>query len=72
MQNLNDLIPAGSGCVLTYASSINDSGQIAGTGTFDGHQHAFLLTPTPEPGMFGLSAGVAGVLLLARRRRRMD
>jgi probable HAF family extracellular repeat protein len=46
MQNLNDLIPSGSGWVLDAAYGINDSGQIVGTGTLNGANHAFLLTPT--------------------------
>jgi len=45
MKDLNKLIPAGSGWVLTEADSINDSGQIVGTGMHNGQQHAFLLTP---------------------------
>jgi probable HAF family extracellular repeat protein len=47
-QDLNTLIPAGSGWVLTDAVAVNDSGQILceadQTGT--GNIHAFLLTPT--------------------------
>lgn len=46
MQNLNDLIPSGSGWVLDAASGINDSGQIVGQGTLNGALHSFLLTPT--------------------------
>jgi probable HAF family extracellular repeat protein len=45
MKDLNKLIPAGSGWVLTDADSINDLGQIVGGGVHNGHQHAFLLTP---------------------------
>jgi probable HAF family extracellular repeat protein len=45
MTDLNSLIPAGSGWVLTSARGINDAGQIVGTGTISGVQHAFLLTP---------------------------
>jgi probable HAF family extracellular repeat protein len=44
MWDLNDLIPAGSGWVLTEANSINDSYQIAGTGLLAGVKHAYLLT----------------------------
>jgi hypothetical protein len=46
MADLNSLIPAGSGWVLTGASAINDSGGIVGTGVVNGQAHAFLLTPT--------------------------
>jgi len=45
MKDLNDLIPAGSGWVLTEATGINDSGQIVGNGTLGGVERAFLLNP---------------------------
>jgi probable HAF family extracellular repeat protein len=45
MQDLNGLIPAGSGWTLSEATAINESGQISGYGTFNGAQHAFLLIP---------------------------
>ncbi len=45
MKDLNSLIPADSGWVLINANAINNSGQITGYGTKDGHNHAFLLTP---------------------------
>jgi probable HAF family extracellular repeat protein len=45
MQDLNALIPAGSGWELTWANAINDKGQIAGTGTYNGRRQAYLLTP---------------------------
>ena len=45
MQDLNSMIQAGSGWVLGEATAINDLGQIAGYGTVQGQQHAFLLTP---------------------------
>jgi len=43
--DLNTLIPADSGWRLDYATGINDSGQIIGSGIVDGASHAFLLTP---------------------------
>ncbi len=50
MTDLNSLIPAGSGWVLNHASAVNDAGQIAGFGTINGVEHAFLLTPRrPSP-----------------------
>jgi probable HAF family extracellular repeat protein len=45
MQDLNNLIPAGSGWTLTWAFAINDSGQITGQGEINGQTHAYLLTP---------------------------
>jgi probable HAF family extracellular repeat protein len=47
-QALNNLIPPGSGFVLTDATAINDNGQIVANGysTTNYQTHAFLLTPT--------------------------
>jgi len=45
MVDLNDMIPAGSGWVLTEARCINASGRIVGTGWLNGQQRGFLLTP---------------------------
>ena len=50
MQDLNNLIPAGSGWFLSAAADINDAGQIVGNGKLNGEDHAFLLTPT-EPSL---------------------
>jgi probable HAF family extracellular repeat protein len=45
-QNLNNLIPPGSGFTLTDATAINDNGQIVANGrNSTGQTHAFLLTP---------------------------
>jgi probable HAF family extracellular repeat protein len=55
LRDLNGLIPAGAGWLLTEARDINDSGQIVGTGIFEGQVRAFLLTP-----------GGAGTLLPVR------
>jgi probable HAF family extracellular repeat protein len=46
MQDLNLMIPAGSGWVLKIATDINDAGQIVGNGVKNGEDRAFLLTPT--------------------------
>lgn len=45
MYDLNNLIPTGSGWVLTSAVAVNDSGQIVGVGLHNGEFRAFLLTP---------------------------
>lgn len=45
MQDLNTLIPANSGWVLSSATGINFWGQIVGSGTRNGKPHGFLLTP---------------------------
>src|SRR5437667_2873160 len=45
LRDLNGLIPASAGWLLTEAKDINDSGQIVGTGIFEGQVRAFLLTP---------------------------
>ena len=42
LQNLNNLIPPGSGFTLDNATGINNNGQII----VHGSGHAFLLTPT--------------------------
>jgi probable HAF family extracellular repeat protein len=69
MQDLNNLIPAGSGWTLEYALGINDAGQIVGRGTYQGQpDQAYLLTPTPEPMGLGITA-VAGAMLFRRNRQ---
>jgi uncharacterized protein (TIGR03437 family) len=51
MYDLNMLLKNGTGWTLTYATAINNLGQIAGTGLFQSptgvEQHGFLLTPVP-------------------------
>jgi probable HAF family extracellular repeat protein len=64
--DLNTLIAPGSGWVLTSAESINDRGDIAGFGTFNGSTRAYLLA-IPEPASLALLSLPA--LLLTRRKR---
>jgi probable HAF family extracellular repeat protein len=45
MNDLNALIPPGSGWELTYAFDVNNLGQIAGSGLVNDKFRAFLLTP---------------------------
>ncbi|MFN8546034.1 MAG: hypothetical protein U0807_17785 [Candidatus Binatia bacterium] len=46
MQDLNTLIPSGSGWVLHEARAINNKGKIVGHGAINGQTHAFLLSPS--------------------------
>jgi probable HAF family extracellular repeat protein len=67
MYDLNNLIPANSGWVLTNATGINDVGEIVGYGTNpSGQADSFLLTPTPEPGSLALLA-ISAIVLIRRR-----
>ena len=73
MLDLNTVIPGNSGWTLIGATGVNDSGQIVGVGIIGGVDHAFLLTPIPEPAtgaaMFGACA--LGAAALRRRRARV-
>ena len=83
--DLNALLPAESGWVLTVAWGINDAGQIVGAGTHNGQQRGFLLTPAAMPGLPNTGGGgtrgyvpragwplvgAAGLALLAAGARR--
>ena len=62
--DLNTLIDPNSGWTLIAADSINDAGDIVGTGEYDGQNVPFLLTPDgnvsiPEPAMISLAADSA-------------
>ena len=54
MQDLNNLVPAGSGMVLEEATGINAKGQICGYGTIGGQRYAFVLSPP------GIGSGTTG------------
>ncbi len=49
MHDLNDLIATNAGWMLTEARSINNTGQIVGTGVIGGQVHSFLMTPVMSP-----------------------
>jgi probable HAF family extracellular repeat protein len=73
MQDLNTLIPPGSGWSLWQALDINDLGQIVGYGTNpSGQLDAFRLDPIigPEPSTFALLAVGALIFSLAYAWRR--
>ena len=71
MTDLNSLTSS-SGWTLSDATAINDNGWIAGYGLNPtGQEHAFLLTPIPEPSAFVLlSINAISLLALASRRRK--
>ncbi len=58
MVDLNDLLPPGSGWLLTAANAINAAGQITGVGTSPkGELHAFLLNPVTSPTRYRQAGG---------------
>ena len=71
MFSLNDLIDPASGWQLEHAFDINNHGQIVGYGYINGAQHAYLLTPIPEPAslilfLIGGIGIIRGILLTTR------
>ena len=63
MEDLNDLIPAGSDLDLKVAVGINEAGQILANSGDSGTGHAYLLTPIPEPSA-AILFSLFGLLLL--------
>ena len=49
VEDLNDLLPAGSGWVLASAAGINDNGLITGSGTLNGEPAGFVFDPAGDP-----------------------
>lgn len=75
MKVLNSLIDPSSGWNLTDARDINDLGQIIGAGTINGHEHAFLMTPTTvvplPPAAWLLGSGLLGLVGVARKHKEV-
>jgi len=74
MYDLNSLLdPTVTGWQLTEALAINDSGQIVGSGLYDGQQRAFVLSlessSVPEPLTWWMAAG--GLLLIVGYKFRL-
>jgi probable HAF family extracellular repeat protein len=67
MIDLNTLLPTGSGWLLDDAQAVNDLGQIVGLGDIGGQQHAYLLSPVPEPSTLALVAAAVPLLVFGRR-----
>jgi probable HAF family extracellular repeat protein len=70
MVDVNTLLPANSGWTLRDAQAINDLGQIVGFGKISGEQHAYLLSPVPEPSGIVLALGAIPFAFIARRACR--
>ena len=81
MLNLNSLLPANSGWDLLQAYAINDSGQITGTGLYNGQLTAFVLTDppagpsgiasVPEPQEIVIVGAALAMIAFLRRRRQV-
>jgi len=72
MEDLNSLLPSGSGWQLLEAFGINDSGEITGIGLFDGQPAVFLLAdPVPEPRSLGEILAALALLAVFQRWYRM-
>jgi probable HAF family extracellular repeat protein len=68
--DLNTRIDPSLGWTLLEAEAINDAGQIAGYGYFNGNFHAYVLTPIPEPGGIALAAIGSACLVFRFSRER--
>lgn len=69
MEDLTEMLPAGSPWTLTAAFDINNRGQIVGQGLFNGELRAFLLTPR---GDVNISAQNIVVTQAVQNERNLD
>lgn len=73
MLDLMDFLPEGSGWdTLVQAFDINNQGDILGYGIIDGERHLFVMSATAVPvpaAAWLLGSGLAGIILMRRRRR---
>lgn len=66
---IEDLLPNGNGWTQISACCINDIGQIAGTGRYNGETRGFIMNPVPEPSsLFCIISGLAFLGILKQRR----
>lgn len=68
IKKLTDLLTSPGGWSDLNATDINDAGWIVGQGTIDGEQHAFLMTPVPEPATILTWAALVGLGAVRLRR----
>lgn len=73
MKDLNTLLfPEITGWQLLSANGINDSGQIVGTGLFNGESRGFVLTPATVPvpaAVWLFASGLVGLLRFNQKAR---
>jgi len=65
--DLNNVISPSDGWHITEADDVNNNGQIVGSATINGEQHAVLLNPIPEPTTMAI-LGLSAVAILRKRQ----
>ncbi len=68
MQSVLDLLASDSGWSELYVTSINNQGQIVGSGMFNGEYYGFIITPIPEPHTVMLL--ISAIAMLSKQLRR--